>query len=66
MLSDYRLPLVIQVIPFEINLRKEEWLFVSVYKLPSLNNQYICDFLSEFLDFYSSIYENKIFLIILI
>ena len=60
MISDYRLPLDIQVIPFEINLRKQKWLFVSVYKPPSLNNQFSCDSLSELLDFHSSIYDNKV------
>ena len=35
-------------------------LFVSVYRPTSLNNQYFCDCLSELLDFYSSIYDNKI------
>ena len=60
MLSNYRLPSDIQAIPFEINLRKEKWLFISVYKPPSLNNQYFCDSLSELLDFYSSIYDNKV------
>ena len=39
MLSNYRLPPDIQTIPFEINLRKEKWLFVSAYEPPSLNNQ---------------------------
>ena len=60
MLSNYRLQPDIQAIPFEINLRKEKWLFISVYKPPSLNNQYFCDSLSELLDFYSSIYDNKV------
>ena len=60
MLSNYRLPPDIPAIPFEINLRKEKWLFISVYKPPSLNNQYFCDSLSELLDFYSSIYDNKV------
>ena len=30
----------IQVIPFELNLRKEKWLFVSVYKPPLQSNNY--------------------------
>ena len=59
-LSNYRFPPDIQAIPFENNLRKENWLFVSVYKPPSLNNQYFSDSLYELLDFYSSIYDNKI------
>ena len=60
MLSNYRLPPDIQAIPFEINLKNQKWLFVSVYKPQSLNNQYFCDSLSELLDFYSSIYDNKV------
>ena len=36
MLSNYRLPPDIQAISFEINLRKEKWLFISVCKPPSL------------------------------
>ena len=60
MLCNCKLPPDIQAIPFEINLRKEKWLFISVYKPPSLNNQYFCDSLSELLDFYSSIYDNKV------
>ena len=60
MLSNYRLPTNIQAIPFEINLRKEKWLFIRVYKPPSLNNQYFCDSSSELLDFYSSNHENKV------
>ena len=60
MLSNYRLPPDIQVLQFEINLRKAKWLFASVYKPPSLDNQYFCYSLSKPLDFYSSIYDNKV------
>ena len=60
MLTNYRLPRDIQAIPFEINLRKEKWLFISVCKPTLLNNQYFCDSLSELLDFYSTIYDNKV------
>ena len=60
MVSNYSLPPDIEAIPFEINLRKEKWLLISIYKPPSLNNQYFCGSLSEFLDFYSTIYDNKV------
>ena len=60
MLSNDRFPPDIEAVPFEINLRKEKWLFISVYKPPSLSNQYFCASLSELLDFYSSIYGNKL------
>ena len=59
-ISNYRLPPDIQAIPFEINLRKEKWLFISVYKPLSLNNQYFWASSSELLDFYSSIHDNKV------
>ena len=31
-LTTFKLPINIQVISFEINLRKEKWLFASIYK----------------------------------
>ena len=34
-LTKLKLPINIQIIPFEINLRTEKWLFVSIYKPPS-------------------------------
>ena len=51
-----------QIIVFEINLRKEKWLFVAIYKPPSLNSQYFLDTLSDLLDFYSNHYDSKIIL----
>ena len=60
MLTNYRLPSDTQAIPFEINLRKKKWLFVSATKAPSLNNQFFYDSLSQILDFYSSIYDIKV------
>ena len=50
------------MIPFEINLRKEKWLFVSIYKLPSQNNQYFLDILGDLLEFYSQDYDIKVIL----
>ena len=56
------MPNNIQITPFELNLRKEKWLFVSIYKPPLQNNQYFVSILSDFLDFYSNEYYNKIVL----
>ena len=50
------------MIPFEINLRKEKWLFVSIYKLPSQKNQYFLDILGDLLEFYSQDYDIKVIL----
>ena len=61
-LSKFKLPIDIQIIPFKINLRKEKWLFVSIYKPPSQSNQYFLDLLGDLLDFYSQDYDNKVIL----
>ena len=59
-MSNFKLPENIQVIPFELNLRKEKWLFVSIYKPPLQSNNYFLDTLNDLLDFYSGIYDNKV------
>ena len=52
----------IQVIPFELNLRKEKWKFMCIYRPPKRNNQYFLENLSSIADHCSSIYDNYIFL----
>ena len=59
-MSNFKLPENIQVIPFELNLRKEKWLFVSIYKTPLQSNNHFLDTLNDLLDFYSGIYDNKL------
>ena len=61
-LTSFSSPADIQIIVFEINLRKEKWLFVAIHKPPSLNSQYFLDTLSDLLDFYSNHYDNKVIL----
>ena len=36
MLTKFKLPNNIQIIPFELNLRKNKWIFVSIYKPQSI------------------------------
>ena len=52
----------IEVIPFEFNLRKEKWMFIYIYRPPKQNNQYFVENLSSIADYYSSIYDNYIFI----
>ena len=61
-LTKFKLPNNIQIIPFELNLRKDKWLFVSIYKPPLQNNQYFVSILSDLLDLYSNEYDNKVVL----
>ena len=53
------LPDDIQVIAFEVNLRKK-WLFVSNYKLPSGSSQCFLGILSDLVDFYWREHASKI------
>ena len=62
MLTKFKLPINIQIIPFELNLRKDRWLFVSIYKPPLQNNQYFVIILSDLLDFSSNEYDNNVVL----
>ena len=62
MLTKFKLSNNIQMIPFELNLRKNKWLFVSIYKPPLQKNQYFVSILSNLLDFYSNEHDNKVVL----
>ena len=59
-MSNFKLPENTQVITFELNLSKEKWLFISVYKPPLQSNSYFSDTLNYLLDFSSGIYNNKL------
>ena len=61
-LNDFKIPSNIQIIPFEINLRKEKWLVVSIYKAPSQENKYFLQYLTNLLQFYSTRHEKGIVL----
>ena len=56
------MPKDIQIIPFELHLRKEKWVFVCIYRPPAQNKQYLLENVSMIADHYSSIYENHMFL----
>ena len=60
MLTKFKLPNNIQIIPFELNLRKVKCFFVSIYKPPLQNNQYFVSILSDLLGFYLNEYDNKV------
>ena len=44
--------------PIELNLRKQKWLLLVIYRPPDQNLAYFSEFLSGLLDFYSVNYEN--------
>ena len=61
-LTKFKLPDNIQIIHFELNIRKEKWLFASIYKLPLQSNQYFVNIWRHLLDFCSNEYDNKVLL----
>ena len=54
------LNLSIQVVPFEINLRKDKRLVISVYRLPSQNSEYFLHELDKKIDYFSVSYDNYV------
>ena len=56
------LPYKIQAIPFKLNLRKEKWLVISIYRPPLelLFKSCSLDSLTNTIDFFSSSYDNFI------
>ena len=60
--TNFKLHINNQIISFEISLRKEKWLFVSIYKPPSQSNKHFLDILGDLVEFYSQGYDNKVIL----
>ena len=61
-LNDFKIPSNMQIIPFEINLRKEKWLVASIYNAPSQKSKYFLWYLTNLLEFYCTRYEKVIIL----
>ena len=61
-LLPHSLPTDIQCIPIELNLRKQKWLVVSIYRPPSQSIKYFVEKISDQLDLFSAKYDNIIVL----
>ena len=61
-LTNHTAPNDIQITPFELNLRKEKWMFMCLYRTLAQNKHYFLENLSLIIDHYSSIYDNHIIL----
>ena len=48
----------IQTVPFEINLRKEKWLVISIYRPPSHGSEYFLNSLTKMIDLFAVTYDN--------
>ena len=61
-LNDFKIPSNIQIIPFEIDLRKEKWLVAAIYNAPSQKNKHFIWYLTNLLKSSSTRYEKVIIL----
>ena len=50
----------IQAIPFEINLRQEKWLVISIYRPPSQDSGFFIHSLTEIIDHFATKYDNHL------
>ena len=50
----------IQALPFELNLRKEKWLAILIYRPPMDSLSRVLESLTGIIDFFSSAYDNFI------
>ena len=56
----YKLAEDMQVVPVEINLRKQKWLIIAIYKPPRTDTKTFLNNLSNAIDFYNKSYDNII------
>ena len=56
---------LIQAIPFEINLRKEKWLMISIYRPPAQDSVFFLDSLTKIIDVFADKYDNYLLWVIL-
>ena len=52
----------IQAIPFEINLRKEKWLVISIYRPRLQKSEYFLNSLTNVIDYFANTYDNHLIL----
>ena len=61
-LKDLGIPNDIEIVPIEINIRKEKWLLLPVYRNPSQNKTYFVDNISRITGRYSASRKNLLIL----
>ena len=62
LLKEHDTPDDLEIICVEINLRKQKWVIMGIYRPPSMNKTYFFDHLNRITDYYSSKYDRVIIL----
>ena len=53
----------IQAIPFKINLRKEKWLVISIYRWPSQDSVFLLNSLTKIIDVFADKYDHYLIMV---
>ena len=57
-LNEHILPIDIEIMCVEVNLRKQKWILVGIYRPPNMNESYFLGHLSRVIDLYSKTYDR--------
>ena len=57
-LNEHSLPADIEIMCVELNLKKQKWIVIGIYRPPKMNEKYFLDHLSRVVDFYSKAYDR--------
>ena len=57
-LTEYSLPADIEIMCVELNLKKQKWIVIGIYRPTKMNEKYFLDHLSRVVDFYSKAYDR--------
>ena len=57
-LNQHTIPDDVEIMCVEINLKKQKWITIGIYRPPSMNERYFIDHLGRVIDFYSKIYDR--------
>ena len=57
-LKEHTLPDDIEIMCVELNLKKQKWVLIGLYRPPNMNERYFLDHLSRVIDYYSTKYDR--------
>ena len=59
-LIDHNIPIDVEIMCVEINLKKQKWVLMGIYRPPNMDERYFLDHLSRTVDLYSKKYDRVI------
>ena len=59
-LKEHTLPDDVEIMCVEMNLKKQKWALMGIYRPPNMNERYFLDHLSRVIDYYSKKYDRVV------